>query len=87
MSRKRFLQAVISTEDKLRAIYNKAAKRIKRLPLTPASRSEARAIIVHADKAMKELIFPAMRKGAKMGSEEATRAALEEMVKHWKVKK
>jgi hypothetical protein len=83
MSRLSFLRHVISIENKIQAIYDKATREIKKLPLVPASRAEAKAIQEYADQETIEIIRNSVRHGAEVGEEEAIRRALEEMKKRW----
>ncbi len=79
------VKQIDSVENKMESIYNQATRKVKKLPLSPASRSEGRAIIQHADQEAHEIIYNAVRQGAEMGNYEAIKAGLEEMKKKWKI--
>lgn len=79
------VRQIDSVENKMESIYNQATRKVKKLPLSPASRSEGRAIIQHVDQEAHEIIYNAVRQGAETGNYEAIKAGLEEMKKRWKI--
>ena len=84
MSRLKFLKQVVSTEDKIQAIYNEAKREIARLPMELATRTKAMLIMAQADKDVEKLIYDSIRRGAEAGEAEGRKQALEEMMKKWK---
>ncbi len=85
MTRLTILKKVISVEDQVQAIYDKATKKIKGLPLNLESRVYAKAVMKDANDDARELILRSIKDGAKIGEEEAIRKGLEEMRKGWPV--
>ncbi len=83
MSREEFLSKVMAVEDKLKAIHGQAARRIKDLPLIPASRAEAKAVQKYVDQESEEMIYNIIKQGAEAGEEEAIRQTLIEMKRRW----